>query len=80
MGYDCATMSGTPKSRKTFWGEEKQRRERTFRVLHGNERYKVCDDEARRRCLTGAGIEKRDSENTADIGRRYDPHAGICLT
>ena len=23
----------------------------------------------------GVGIEKRDSENTADTGRRYDPHA-----
>ena len=53
---------GQPKSRKTFWGEEEQQRKRTFRVLHGNERYKVCDDEARRRRLTGAGIEKRHSE------------------
>ena len=62
MGYDFATMSGSPKSRKTFWGEEEQRRERTFRALHGNEQYKVCDDEARRRRLTGAGIEKQGSE------------------
>ena len=35
---------------------------------------------AKRRRLTGVGIEKQGSENTADIGRHYDPHAGICLT
>ena len=38
--------SGSPKSQQTFWGEEEQRRERTFRALYGNERYKVCDDES----------------------------------
>ena len=73
-------MSGTPKSRKTFLGGEEQRRKQTFRALHGNKRYKVCDDEARRRRLTGAGIKKRNSEKKADIGRHYDPHAGICRT
>lgn len=59
-------QSGSPKSRKTFWGEEEQRRERTFRALHGNERNKVCDDEAKRRHLTGVEIEKRDSEKTTE--------------
>ena len=57
-------QSGFPKSRKTFWGEEEQRRERTFRALHGNERNKVCDDEAKRRCGETPGQE-RHSEKTA---------------
>lgn len=35
---------------------------------------------AKRRRLTGAGIEKKVRKSTADIGRHYDPHAGICLT
>lgn len=41
-------VSGSPKSRKTFWEEEEQRSERIFRALHGNERYEVCDDVASR--------------------------------
>ena len=46
MGYDFAKTVGPPKSRKTFWGEEEQRSEQTFRAKHGNERYEVCDDES----------------------------------
>ena len=30
--YGCLPLSGAPKSRKTFWGEEEQRRERAFRA------------------------------------------------
>ena len=30
--YGCLPLSGTPKSRKTFWGEEEQRSERAFRA------------------------------------------------
>ena len=30
--YGCLLLSGSPKSRKTFWGEEEQRRERAFRA------------------------------------------------
>lgn len=30
--YGCLPLSGPPKSRKTFWGEEKQRSERAFRA------------------------------------------------
>ena len=30
--YGCLTLLGIPKSRKTFWGEEEQRSERTFRA------------------------------------------------
>ena len=30
--YGCLPLSGTPKSRKTFWGEEAQRSERVFRA------------------------------------------------
>ena len=47
MGYDFAMTVGAPvKVVRLFWGEEEQRRERTFRALHGNERNKVCDDES----------------------------------
>lgn len=28
--YGCLPLSGSPKSHKTFWGEEEQRRERAF--------------------------------------------------
>lgn len=34
-----------PKSWLTFWGEEEQRNERTFRACTESERYGVCDDE-----------------------------------
>ena len=30
--YGCLPLSGTPKSRKTFWEEEEQRSERAFRA------------------------------------------------
>lgn len=30
--YGCLPLSGPPKSRKTFWGEEEQRSERAFRA------------------------------------------------
>ena len=46
MGYDFAKTVGVPEKSLDFWGEEKQRRERIFRALYGNERYKVCDDES----------------------------------
>ena len=71
---------GSPKSRQTFWGEEEQRRERVFRAWHGNERYKVCDDESTVTPLDGAGIENDIRKNATDIGWHYDPHADICLT
>lgn len=32
MGYDLAKTLGSPKSQKTFWGEEEQQSERTFRA------------------------------------------------
>ena len=41
---------------------------------------KFVTTRARRRRLTGAGIENDIRKNATDIGRHYDPHAGICLT
>lgn len=46
IGVPKRERYGVPEKSKTFWGEEEQRRERTFRAMHGNERYKVCDDES----------------------------------
>ena len=60
-------QSESPKSRKTFWGEEEQRRERTFRALHGNERNKVCDDEAKRRCGEAPGQERHSKKTTEQL-------------
>ena len=67
--------SGPPKSRQTFWGEEEQRRERTFRALHGNERNKVCDDEAKRRCgeTPGQGQKNDIQADRRRLGEKACP-------
>lgn len=75
MGYDRAMIVGPQKSRKTFWGEEEQRRKLTFRALHGNERYKVCDDEAQQRCGETPG-QGQKNDIQADRQNTHEKDSG----
>ena len=46
MGYDFAKTVGSPEKSLDFFGERRNNGVSEFSCLHGNERYKVCDDES----------------------------------
>ena len=63
MGYDFAETEA-PKSRKTFWGEDEQRNERSFRACTETSDMKFATTRAKQRRGETPGQE-RHSDRTA---------------
>ena len=66
---------GTPKSRKTFWGEEEQGSERSFRRKAETEKNGLCDDESVSGSIEANRIAERLSvtPHFEDLGTTHKP-------